>query len=226
VKDKTFLIFIGASVVLHGALIIGLPSLASSKTKVPFQKIEVTYTPAIKEEKIKLEKIAKQTTHKKKIDFLDIPDKSPPKFPDYLAKLEPQKEFIKKPITYDKKPIIAQAKKVRLPEIKPDSTFDKANLPKNPTYLRYYQAIREKIRRYAYYNYNRAYTGEIYLCFVVASSGSLKALKIIEEKSAPNDYLKEIAVKSIKDAAPYPNIPKELDFPELSFNVIIDFELD
>ena len=60
----------------------------------------------------------------------------------------------------------------------------------------------------------------------ITTSGQIKDAKINEEKSSTHSYLKEIAKKSIYDASPFPNFPKDLDFSELSFNVIISFEVE
>jgi len=35
-----------------------------------------------------------------------------------------------------------------------------------------------------------------------------------------------VAEKSIFDASPFPAFPKDLDYPELSFNVIISFQIE
>jgi len=43
---------------------------------------------------------------------------------------------------------------------------------------------------------------------------------VVEGKSAASPYLKEIALKSVRDASPFPNFPKELDYEKLSFNVV------
>ena len=152
--------------------------------------------------------------------------RSPPRFEDYFKKLNTDRKLTRKPSLNTRKPLIAGIKRIHLPELKVNSSLTKSDLPKNPVYLKYYRTIRDKIRRYAYYNYNRAYAGKIYISFLVTSEGNLKALKIIDEKSTSNDYLKEIAVKSIKDSSPFPPIPEKLNYPELSFNVIIAFELD
>jgi TonB family protein len=110
-------------------------------------------------------------------------------------------------------------KKISLPMVEPDKI-------KNPSYMGYYQFVREKIRRAAYYNYVRTVTGEVYLSFVIASDGKLIDLKFLEEKSSGNSYLKQTAIKSIRDSSPFPAFPKELDYPQLSFTVIISFEVE
>jgi outer membrane biosynthesis protein TonB len=115
--------------------------------------------------------------------------------------------------------IISVKKKITLPAV----DIEKIN---NPTYIGYYHIVREKIRRAAYHNYTRTETGEVYLSFVISSVGDIKGLRLVEEKSSSNQYLRGIALRSIGDAAPFPNFPKELDYPQLSFNVVISFEIE
>jgi TonB family protein len=86
--------------------------------------------------------------------------------------------------------------------------------------------VREKIRRAAYQNYTRIETGEVYVSFIISNDGYLKEIKLIPEKSSPIPYLRETALKSIKEASPFPNFPKDLDYPQLSFNVVISFEIE
>lgn len=94
----------------------------------------------------------------------------------------------------------------------------------NPLYQNYYQTIRAMIKKRAYSNYSKLDTGEVYLTFVLLADGTLKQLQFIEERTSANDYLKDISSRSIKDASPFPPFPKDLSYPELSFNVVISFE--
>lgn len=96
----------------------------------------------------------------------------------------------------------------------------------NPSYITYYQIVREKIRRCAYQNYTHNETGEVYISFIISNDGYIKGARLAEEKTTANDYLKEIALRSVRDASPFPNFPKELDYPQLSFNIIISFEIE
>ena len=123
-----------------------------------------------------------------------------------------------KPV-FGKPDIIAVRKKISLPPV----NLEKIN---NPSYISYYQIVREKIRRAAYQNYTRSEVGDVYLSFLILAQGSLKTVRLVEEKSSPSPYLREIALRSIKEASPFPNFPKELDYPELSFNVVISFEIE
>ena len=96
----------------------------------------------------------------------------------------------------------------------------------NPTYISYYQFVREKIRRTAYQHYMKTDTGEVFLSFVIVRGGELQEVRIIEERSSSSTYLRELALRSIRGAAPFIEFPKELDYPQLSFNVIISFEVE
>lgn len=223
--DKMLIATLIASLFIHVALIATLPSFSRNTGKNAFKKIEVTYQKIVTKPKTKTdtEKMRKAELSKRNTGYSG---KRPPQFNDFFAKPAWRPEPIQKLAINDAKPVITGIKKVSMPELKPEFLSANADLPKNPVYLKYYQIIRDKIRRYAYYNYNRQQEGEAYLSFVIASDGTLKALKVIDNKSTPDDYLKAIAAKSIKDASPYPGIPKELDYPELSFNVIIAFEVD
>ncbi len=98
---------------------------------------------------------------------------------------------------------------------------DKAH---NPLYLNYYQVVREKIEHAAYQNYTRIELGTVSISFVISSDGNLKQTRIIDEKSSFSPYLREVALKSVKNAAPFPGFPKDLNYPQLSFNVSISFQ--
>ncbi len=124
----------------------------------------------------------------------------------------PKPELIKQNIN-------AVRKKITLPPV------DMAKID-NPSYVSYYQIVREKIRRSAYQNYTRSETGEVYVTFVISSDGDLRNARLVEEKSSANSYLKSIALSSVKSASPFPSFPKELNYPELSFNVVISFEIE
>ncbi len=115
--------------------------------------------------------------------------------------------------------LLAIKKKITLPPI------EMAKID-NPGYISYYQIVREKIRRSAYQNYTHNETGEVYLSFIISSDGLIRNARLVEERSGANDYLKGIALRSVNDASPFPNFPKELDYPQLTFNIIISFEIE
>lgn len=97
----------------------------------------------------------------------------------------------------------------------------------NPRYLDYNEDIRQRIKQtaYSYVDHPDFASGEVYLTFVLASSGVLRNVKVIASRTSANRYLQEIGVRSIENSAPFPSFPHELDYPELTFNVIISFEV-
>ncbi|MBU0547582.1 MAG: TonB C-terminal domain-containing protein [Candidatus Omnitrophica bacterium] len=121
--------------------------------------------------------------------------------------------------TFVSSDIIAIKKRITLPDIE----MARIN---NPSYISYYQIVREKIRRSAYQNYTHNEIGEVYISFIISNDGYIKDVHLIETKTSASDYLKGIASRSVKDASPFPNFPKELDYPQLSFNIIISFEIE
>ena len=126
-------------------------------------------------------------------------------------------------ISHNKEPVLPKLdmskKKVSLPDIEQPKI-------KNPAYLGYYQEIRERIKLAAYSNYTGLEEGEVCLSFVIKSDGGIKEVKILDERSSDSAYLKDVSIKSIHDSSPYPAFPKELNYPQLSFNVIISYEVD
>ncbi|MBU3933405.1 MAG: energy transducer TonB [Candidatus Omnitrophica bacterium] len=98
---------------------------------------------------------------------------------------------------------------------------------KEALYLDYYQSIREKIRRFVLESYPRFIAcGEVCLYFVLLPDGKLKEIKVVEGSSSHNQLLKEIARISVREAAPFSPFPEDLNQAQLSFNVIISFELE
>ncbi len=201
------------SLSVHAAVIFNSRVLPFIKTPEADKKTRVSY--------IKLENSPKEVFKPKETG---LSKKIPPPFIeiDNIRKESnlvrpddvqfPKPELIKQGIT-------AVKKKVTLPPVE----MVKID---NPSYISYYQIVREKIRRSAYQSYTRSETGEIYVAFVISSDGDLKNARLVEEKSSVSPYLKSIALSSVKSASPFPSFPKELDYPELSFNVVISFEIE
>jgi len=224
-SNRVFQIAFLVSLIAHGVILFQNPNFTLFPQNKNEQKLELSYVKTPQEKKTE-----PRNQLPNKEPFLKLPaniamdKKIPPPFIDkediFRANkaMVPQDTAFAKP-TFIKLDIIPIKKKITLPPI----DMDKIN---NPSYISYYQIVREKIRRAAYQNYTRAETGEVYLSFIIASNGYLKDVRLIEEKSFSTDYLKEIAVKSIRDASPFPNFPKELDYPHLSFNVVISFEIE
>ncbi len=217
-SEKTFRICFIISLFLHVSIFLKLPHINLLPVRHTIKRTELTY---IKERITPPSlKLYNQRDLKKDALYQAPAKKIAP--PPYVKKEQIFNKIksvqIKKP-EFNRPEIIAVKKKITLPSL----TNEKMA---SPVYLNYYQIIREKIKHAAYQNYTSSINGEVYLSFIILKNGQLKDVKIHEEKSSMHAYLKRIAGKSIRDASPFPSFPKELDYPELSFNVIISFEVE
>jgi hypothetical protein len=97
-------------------------------------------------------------------------------------------------------------------------------LTKTILYTEYAQAIKDKVTQTVAQNYRGAETGKVALELVILSNGKFKEVKIVEEKSEASQKLKDTALKSAKNAAPYPAFPEALHSGELGFSILIAFE--
>jgi len=122
---------------------------------------------------------------------------------------------------FDRKPERLKGVKVTKEVSIPMLQSEKIN---TPSYITYYQIVRDRIRDRAYSNYTKLSVGEVFVTFVIKSNGALSGLQILEAKSAANDFLREVGLKSVNEAAPFPPFPKDLTYPELTFNVSISFQ--
>jgi len=106
---------------------------------------------------------------------------------------------------------------------------DEKDKGRKATYIGYYRSVREKIRYYADKNYLREGSisqGEVFLSFIVASNGELLHIMIIDNKSVDDLLLRDIAINSIRDAAPFSAFPQGMNQYQITFNVVISFELN
>jgi TonB family protein len=225
-SNRNFQLALFFSLLAHTALVLNYPGLKF----LPFAQkplmVKISYLknpPQLTEEQKRM--VSKRLAQIKLPSQVSAFDKNtliPPSNKEGLGKLSrpdlPHQQAIIKPAII-KPDIIAIKKRITLPPV----DMEKMN---NPSYVSYYQFVREKIRRAAYQNYSRSETGEVYMAFVISSTGILREVHLIEEKSSANYYLRETALRSIRDASPFPLFPKELDYPQLSFNVIISFEIE
>src|SRR3989338_1198300 len=195
-SDKAFTITLVLSAIVHGVILFQNPNLNLNifpkDKKEPVLEVSYVKTPP----EPQATKEYPKTALPKKESFLKLSSKitatkmTPPPYIDRETIFRKSREIISQKYAFSKptfvKPdIIAVKKIITLPPI----DLDKIN---NPSYISYYQIVREKIRRAAYQNYTRAEVGEAYLSFLISSDGSLKAMQLIEEKSSPSVYLKEI----------------------------------
>lgn len=210
--DKSLKTALVISLVFHALIFLPLPYFSQFKTKPDLPPLKITYvTPkAI----IARPAQAAQTPAVVK----PIPQKA-----DQPLKVKEEKAAAPAPQAVKTAPALAKPA-VSEPKIEIPPELPKA---KEGLYLDYYQTIREKIRGAVLENYPRFIArGEVCLYFILSPDGKLKEINVIEERSSANRSLKEISLRSLRQSAPFIPFPKGLNQPELSFNVIISFELE
>ena len=230
-SERLFQVSLVVSLLIHSVVLLQNPHFSplNAIRNKKAETIRITY--------LKKDSSARETFRpgpRNEDSPLKLPPKSaspkinPPPFVDInkiaLARKNQSRQVLASQPVFTKpsliKPDIMPAKKkITLPAV----DIDKIN---NPSYLSYYQVVREKVRRAAYQNYSRTETGDVYLSFIVSREGFLTDVRLVEEKSSSSKYLRGVALSSIKEASPFPDFPKELDYPRLSFNVIISFEIE
>ena len=233
VSDRVFKYTLIVSLLTHGAILLQSPNLNPFSPPPKEQTIKVRYIKENPQTKPLLNPLAKPGSGMrilKSEPFLNLDAKIgtgsriPPPYVEQENVFKGSKVMLSRPAdfakpTFASPDLMAFKKKITLPAI----GMAKIN---NPGYISYYQIVREKIRRSAYQNFTHNETGEVYISFIISNDGLVNDVRLVEEKSTANDYLKDIALRSVKDASPFPNFPKELDYPQLSFNIIISFEIE
>ena len=212
-QDKTFQVAIFISALIHTALFFQTPPFEIEMNK-SLKQLEVTY------QNIKNLPSAvglRDLQNKKYVDKIQVVKNVPKDFPSLL-----KDNFDVKNFKLMNKPKISKVSSLEKRKVTPklDSKMDN-----NPKYKDYYETIRENIKKEAYRNYTKYEEGDVYLSFVISSEGLLLDINFFKEKSRASEFLQNIALKSVKNAAPYPKFPAELNYPKLTFNVIISFEL-
>jgi len=101
-------------------------------------------------------------------------------------------------------------------------TSEKIN---NPVYAAYNEMVRDRIKEKVYENYDRMEKGSVYLTFLLDDQGVLKAARIIPEKTDASEHLQEIAMKSLRDASPFPAFLKGMNLREYPFNIEIQYQV-
>ncbi len=224
-SERVFQITFLVSLCLHAFILAQNPNFSPfDPSKINPKPLEVVYLKEnVKQAEIKKISLRRSPFNKDSLAS-GLKRLSPLKLNDREAIMRKNMEFIRqmpqlsKP-AISKPDIISVKKKITLPPV----DIEKSS---NPYYAGYYQIVREKIRRAAYQNYTRTETGQVYLSFVISKTGELMDMRLINEKSSPDLYLRDIGLRSIRDASPFPGFSKDLDYPQLSFNVIISFEVE
>lgn len=222
-EKKVFIFALAASLCLHAAVFFQTSGFnLNFRDRKKEQAIEVNYVKKALEEERNYRKQQIRPALQQKQEFFELPpritaDNRLP--PSYGTRQNiSSKNVFDKP-AFARPDIVAAKRKISLPAV----DIEKGS---SPSYISYYQVVREKIRRAAYRNYSRTEVGEAYLSFIITNDGKLEDVVLIDDKSSASRYLKEVALRSVYQAAPFPNFPKQLDYAQLSFKVVISFEIE
>lgn len=231
--DQTrFYCSLAISLLVHAGAIGYLSSSAAGViSRKPLKQIEVTYAA------LKTENEPQKNIQFKELNLLkeDKPIKN--------VKVLAQKSDIFSSIGNSIKDISKAARRLSLDKTQKKQTYQiamrdmerkisipifKAEKMTNPRYLSYNENIRERIKQHAYMfvDHPDFQKGEVYLTFVLDANGTLKQTQIIKERTLANAYLQDVGVRSIEQSNPFPPFPADLSYPELTFNVVISFEVN
>ncbi|UCB57367.1 MAG: energy transducer TonB [Candidatus Omnitrophota bacterium] len=176
---------------------------------------------------LRFNKLASQKRQVLKITYVAPKAKPQPETSSVKEIIPPAKEQTSVPEKPKMEPPIKQLKETD------KSAKDEIQVPpelpkeKEKVYLEYYKAVREEIRRFVIESSPRFIAcGEVCLYFVLSSDGKLEEIKVVEERSTKNQQLKKIAARGVQGAAPFSPFPEDLGEKQLSFNVVISFELE
>lgn len=216
-ENKIFWVAFSISLVTHTIILLQNAKVTFFSLNKKEERLEVSYVPPPKKPPERQNEAQKFPLPKKDLVLKSLTKIIPQRIPLSLSRKS--KDIFERKPALIKSDIVAIKTKITLPPVE----IDKSS---SPAYASYYQIVREKIRRAAYQNYSGNLTGEVYLSFIIGGDGDLKEVRLLEKKSSTSEYLQGVAFSSIKDAAPFPNFPPELDYPQLSFNVIISFQIE
>ena len=217
--NKTFKFAVLVSILIHSVILFSLPHMPFAPSRRSLEKIKVVYY-----------KLQEKPERKDKL----ISSKNEPRI-EKLPEVK-KEDMLKpaKPFSEEKKEGLADVKQVKAVEKAKEKRFEaivneEKDEYRKASYISYYRAVREKIKQLADAHYSKNKNlreGEVFLSFIVASSGELLQLSVVEEKSIDDNRLRDIALRSIQDASPFPRFPEGMNQYQIAFNVIIAFELN
>ena len=232
-SDIIFRSAILVSLMLHVGFIAYFSRAEARETRQPVKSMEVVYyssAPEVKHspqsnEKYKDIKIVKE----KKKDVLKVDIMSQQQSPFASLKNHKVKDVSKL------KEKVKFSKKIYMPKIETFESKRQMAIPSvraekivNPDYLKYISNLRQKIikQAYKYTNHPDFSAGEVHVSFLVSSRGRLKAVRVVPEKTRADVGVQRLALRSINDIKnTIPPLPEVLNYPELSFNIEIIFEV-
>jgi len=220
-ENKNFILALFTSFLIHSLFIFGIPRPPFFLEKKSLNDIVITYYKIIEQPNKEVIGVQKRENLETSISSPKSANKG-----EELPEIK-KEEVVSKPKSSEE---VKEEK--RIPEGSKEKRFEavikeERDEAKKATYINYYRAVREKIKECADKNCPkdmRLGQGEVCLSFIVASSGELLQVQVIDERSVNDRMLREIAINSIRDASPFPPFPHGMSQYQITFNVIIAFE--
>ena len=90
----------------------------------------------------------------------------------------------------------------------------------------YFGVIKQDIERVVRrkYSHDSVSDGSVTLIFILRSDGRLEDIWVEEKSSTPDIILRNFAKNCVRDAAPFPGFPPQIDLKKISFSVDLSFE--
>jgi hypothetical protein len=98
--------------------------------------------------------------------------------------------------------------------------LDNATLKRNPSYMSYYNGLRSKLYEISRKSYNGKAIGEVSLSFVLLRDGTLEYVK----GEGANQQLIDLAIRIVKESAPFVSFPDDLKGQSCQFGISILFK--
>lgn len=229
-KISIFQTALTLSLIVHVICLAALSLNKIKQAKKPLKNIEITYQ-NIKQKKtiqpqpkFKEAKVLKEQKEVKKRKITPLKE-TRDKFTDFTQDIKDLSKISgKMPLEKKLTPKIKtkdMQRTISVPLLKSEKIT-------NPKYLSYNQTIRQKIRQRAYHYVDHPdfSSGEVYLSFIIDKLGRLQDVHVLNQRTDANQYLKDIGMRSVREAAPFMAFPEDLSYPELTFNVVISFTVD
>jgi outer membrane biosynthesis protein TonB len=215
-ENKTFQLALATSFLIHSIFIFAIPRMPFFPTKRALENIQITYYKLA-------EKPKKKEIIARKIEPAPAAKLPAIKKEEIINPPKPALKKVEKSIPLPESAAVKEIKEKKFEAV----VEEEKNDAKRAMYIDYYRAVREKIRQCADANCTtnkRLGEGEIFLSFIVASSGELLQVRVVDGKSINDPLLRGIAINSIRDASPFPPFPQGMSQYQITFNVIISFE--
>lgn len=234
IKDTTFERALMVSVTIHLLILAPWPGFQFLKHEFPNQQ------------KISPEIIVYKLEEKNKIEIEALSDKEIENKQKTPTSVEsPQQTSINKVKEVEKQDseeLRNEVKKLKvhsgpqLPKVEEDREVKKSQVVSlsgklegkalSPSILDYYRAVREEIKRRAYYYKPQVRgNGAVTVLFTLSRDGVLRELTVDNASSTTQEIFRQAALKSVKYASPFPPFPPELKEDYITFSITIEFNL-